>query len=53
MKSRVDLFILLGFLIYLAYSIVDRFIYKFNNLTAMLILGLGLILMIIGIVRSR
>lgn len=49
---KINILIVIGVLIYVVYSIVDRFIYHFQNKIAIPIIIIGLIFILIGGFRN-
>lgn len=50
MKDFGNVLIIIGILIYVLYSVVDRFFYRVPNVVAYIVMGLGLLCLFIGIV---
>jgi len=53
MKSRYNLSTIIGVLIYLIYSSVDRFIVEIPDVVAIPLMIVGIVLIIVGVVKSR
>ena len=53
MKSRYNFSTIIGVLIYLIYSSVDRFIVEIPDVVAIPLMIVGIVLIIVGAVKSR
>lgn len=53
MKNSRNLFLTVGVLIFVIYSVTDRFFFDVSNVTAYIIMGLGLICLLTGYIIEK
>ncbi|NLJ59549.1 MAG: hypothetical protein GX338_01220 [Firmicutes bacterium] len=52
MKGRVSVLTMIGILVYVIYSLVDRFVIQIPDIVAIPVMILGIILILAGIVKT-